>query len=105
MNWVKVAQEVEVSSDEATQVFLGETAIALLKVSDQIYAFDDVCSHEHAYLSEGFVDGNLVECPLHGSQFEVQTGKPVGPPATQDIATYEVKVDNGCVYLKSEETS
>lgn len=100
--WVKVADESALSSEEVLQVFIGETAIGLVKLSDGVFAFDDVCTHEHAYLSEGFVEDECVECPLHGSQFEIRTGAVKSLPALRNLRTYEVRVEDGSVYLKSE---
>jgi nitrite reductase/ring-hydroxylating ferredoxin subunit len=81
-------------------VFLGETRILLANVDGRLYATSDVCSHAFAYLSEGFLDGAVVECPLHGAQFDVTKGKVLSAPADRDIKTYKVTVVNGRVFVE-----
>jgi nitrite reductase/ring-hydroxylating ferredoxin subunit len=82
-------------------VLVRETRILLANVDGRIYAISDICSHAMAYLSEGFLDGAVVECPLHGAQFDVPTGKTLSPPADKDIKTYEVTVADGRVLVES----
>lgn len=67
--------------------------VALYNVGGQIYATDDVCSHAGGSLSEGELEGHVVTCPLHGSQFDVRTGEAVGPPADEPVSRYQVKVE------------
>jgi naphthalene 1,2-dioxygenase ferredoxin component len=90
----------EVVPGDMKCVFLGETRILLANVDGRIYATSDVCSHAFAYLSEGFLDGAVVECPLHGAQFDVTKGKVLSAPADTDIKTYKVTVVNGRVFVE-----
>ena len=79
---------------------LGETPIALYRVGDRVYALDDVCTHELALLSQGFVEGGAVECPLHGARFDIATGRCLAPPATVDLRTYAVRIEGGEVFVR-----
>ena len=65
----------------------------------QAIAVDDECSHAAIPLSEGDVEGCEIECWLHGSRFDLRTGKPTGPPATEPVAVYPVKVDGDDVLV------
>jgi nitrite reductase/ring-hydroxylating ferredoxin subunit len=94
-----VCAAAEILPGEAKCVLLDEKRILLARVDDRIYAVSDVCSHACAYLSEGFLDGTIVECPLHGAQFDVTTGKVLSPPADRDIETYNVTVTDGRVFV------
>jgi nitrite reductase/ring-hydroxylating ferredoxin subunit len=69
--------------------------IALYRVGGTLYATSDICSHEYALLTEGFLDEEecLVECPLHGSRFDLRTGAALSLPAYEPIKTYEVRVE------------
>jgi len=67
--------------------------VCVARVGGEIFALQDVCSHEEVPLSEGEVYDHTVECWLHGSCFDLRTGKPTGPPATKPVPTYEVKID------------
>ena len=65
----------------------------------EVFAIQDLCSHAAVPLSEGEVDDCTVECWLHGSRFDLRTGKPTGLPATEPIATFPVDVRDGDVYV------
>lgn len=71
--------------------------LALIKVGERIFCIDDTCSHETASLSDGWLDGLEIECPLHESRFDLRTGKPDCPPARRPIRTHEVEVVDGMV--------
>ena len=73
--------------------------IALVRIDDTFYVLDDECSHEDYSLSEGEVWAAEceIECPRHGSMFDLRTGKPCSLPATQPVAVYEVKLEDGRV--------
>jgi nitrite reductase/ring-hydroxylating ferredoxin subunit len=94
-----IAKVAEVSPDEPKRVVVGEQAIALYNLGGQIHATDDVCTHGLASLSMGFIDGDLIECPLHGGAFEIATGKAAKPPCVEDIRIFPVKVEDGTIYI------
>ena len=62
-------------------------------------AISDVCSHAEVALSDGEIEGSTVECWLHGSRFDIRTGKPLGPPATRSVPVYAIKFDGDDVYV------
>ena len=99
-DWHRLASTAEVREGEALAVDLAGVAIALYRVSGLIYALDDTCTHEFALLSQGFVDDGVVECPLHAAQFEIATGKCLCGPATEDLRTYEVRVEGDDVLVR-----
>ncbi|WP_322511607.1 non-heme iron oxygenase ferredoxin subunit [Chloroflexus sp.] len=77
--------------------------IAIFRVAeDQVYAIDDLCSHDEASLSEGEVDVEelCVECPMHGSLFDLRTGKPRTLPAFAPVATYRSEVRAGRIFVE-----
>jgi nitrite reductase/ring-hydroxylating ferredoxin subunit len=98
--WIRVASTTDVREGEALPVDLAGTAIALYRVKGEIHALDDTCTHEFALLSQGFVDGDVVECPLHAAQFEIATGKCLCGPANQDLETYGVLVEGDDVFVR-----
>jgi len=67
--------------------------ILLAKIADQIYAVSDICTHSEVSLSEGDIEGCSIECWLHGSSFDLRTGVASGPPATSDLQTYKVVIE------------
>jgi 3-phenylpropionate/trans-cinnamate dioxygenase ferredoxin subunit len=88
--------------DRGVRVTIGEEVIAMFRVGDEIFAIGDRCSHAEASLAEGEVFDHEVECPRHGSEFDLATGEPLSLPATKPVPTYEVSVEEGTVYLLLE---
>lgn len=78
---------------------VSEVPIVVFNVDGELYALDDTCSHQDASLSDGWLEGYCVECPLHSSQFDVRTGQPTCPPAKKPLNTYDVEVLDGTVYV------
>ena len=74
--------------------------IALFKLEDGVYALDNVCSHEYSELAEGMVLDGSVYCPKHGSRFEVRTGRVLDLPATSNVKSYPVKVENDEIFVQ-----
>jgi len=89
----------DVPAEGAHGVEVAGVPVAIIRAGNEIYALHDVCSHEEVPLSEGDVYDHTVECWLHGSCFDLRTGKPTGPPAAVPVATYPVKIDGGDVYV------
>jgi 3-phenylpropionate/trans-cinnamate dioxygenase ferredoxin subunit len=73
--------------------------VAVVRSDGELYAIDDTCSHEEVSLSEGEVEDGEIECWLHGSRFDLATGRPTGLPATRPIAVYPVKIDGDDVLV------
>ena len=74
--------------------------VAIIRTSGgEVYALRDVCSHAEVPLSEGEIYDHTVECWLHGSCFDLRTGNPTGPPATEPVPTYQVKIQGDDVYV------
>ncbi len=89
----------ELTSGQARRFDVAGHRIALVRTDDDFYAVGDRCSHENYSLAEGevWVDEREIECPRHGSTFDLRTGTPCSLPATQPVAVYEVKVADGNV--------
>jgi len=73
--------------------------ILLANVDGRLCAVDDTCTHEEASLSTGVLKGDLVKCPLHGSRFNVCTGKALEEPAEEDLRTYAVRLEGGRILV------
>ena len=78
---------------------LGKLVAIVRDSGGDIHAIDDTCSHANVSLSEGDVEGDAIECWLHGSRFDLRSGKPIGLPATTPIAVYPVNIDGGDVFV------
>lgn len=89
--------------DRGIRVTVGEDQVAMFRIGDDVYAIGDVCSHAEASLAEGEVFGTEVECPRHGSEFDMETGKPHSLPATSPVPTYKVTIEDKTVFLHLED--
>ena len=94
----------DVPADEALGVTLGQVDVAIARHEDEFFAVQDLCSHAAVSLSEGEVADCAVECWLHGSTFDLRTGKPTGLPATEPVATFPVEIRDGGVYVDTATT-
>ena len=88
-----VAKTGDLDKGEAMQVIIGRKEIAIYNLDGELYATDDICTHAYASLADGYVEGELIECPLHGGCFDIKTGKAMTPPVTEDLKKYELKID------------
>lgn len=102
MKFVNVAQASQLAPGKAIRVEIGDEPIAIFNVDGDLYAIGDTCSHEEASLSEGDVFGTCVECPLHGAEFDLKTGRPRTLPAVTPVPTYAVKVEDGAIMVSAE---
>ena len=91
--------------NEGVRVEVGEHRIAMFRIGDDVYAIGDRCSHAEASLSEGELFDYDVECPRHGSEFDVRTGKPASLPATRPVPLYTTSIVDGEVYVEVTEVA
>ena len=103
MNRVKVAEFSDLKEGVGFKVDLDEHRIAVFLVDGSIFAIGDRCSHAEASLAEGEVFDHEVECPRHGSTFDLRTGEPQALPATKPVPTYTVSIKDGDVYVEVPE--
>ncbi|MDH3306197.1 MAG: non-heme iron oxygenase ferredoxin subunit [Acidimicrobiia bacterium] len=97
--WITIGPLETVPEGAGVRVEVGDHRIALFRIGEDVYAIGDRCSHAEASLSEGEVFDGAVECPRHGSEFDLSTGKPASLPATRPVPTYNVRVTDGTVQL------
>ena len=103
MAFVRACGTAEVRADVATAVNLDGIDVAVARDGDEFYAVQDLCSHAHVALTEGEVADCTIECWLHGSTFDLRTGKPTVLPATEPIATFAVDVRGDDIYVDVSE--
>jgi len=99
-SWHRAADVNEIEPDEALPVDIGDIEIALCKLEGSVYALSNICTHEYACMSDGFNDGDAIECPLHQAKFHIPTGKVLSPPAEVNLKTYPVQVVDGTVFIQ-----
>ncbi len=97
---IRICSVEDIRAGKAIRVKLGEQAIAIVKTkSGEIKAIDDKCSHGEISLSEGFVEGNTIECWAHGAKFNLDTGEALTLPAFEPVSVYPVLIEDDTIYL------
>jgi 3-phenylpropionate/trans-cinnamate dioxygenase ferredoxin subunit len=96
----KVATLDELTAGGRKSVVFDDRNVLVLRIGNDVYAVEDVCSHDGQPLTEGAVVGTSIECPRHGARFDVRSGRPLCMPAVEPIATYEVKVLGNDILLR-----
>lgn len=97
--WIKIAQVGQVDDDESLAIELDGKQLALHHTEGEYFVTDNVCTHQYALLSDGYIEDGCVECPLHQAQFDLRTGKAMCAPATEDIKVYEVKTEGDDILI------
>jgi len=97
--FVRVCSVEEIPEQGTFGVEVNGTPMVIVKSDGEVYALDEFCTHEEVSLVDGEIYDHTVECWLHGSCFDLRSGKPTGPPATKPLATYQIRVEDGDVYV------
>ncbi len=98
-NWTEATDVTNIPEGDVIAVAVGGAEVALYQVNGEIFATDNICSHGHARLCEGFLEGHEIECPLHQGKFDVRSGQPTCAPVSEPIKTYPLKIEGGKVWL------
>lgn len=100
-DFVKVAEGKDIQSSTMKVVEVNGEKICLANVEGKYYAIGNVCTHVGGPLAQGKLEGYEVECPWHGSRFDIRTGKVVRPPAMRSEPIYEIKVEDDNILVKN----
>jgi 3-phenylpropionate/trans-cinnamate dioxygenase ferredoxin component len=102
--FVKVAESKDIEPSSMKAVDVAGEKVCIINIEGNYYAIGNVCTHVGGPLDEGTLEGHEVECPWHGSKFDVRTGEPTKPPARQAVSKYEVKIqDNNNILARKQE--
>ena len=99
MTFQRACSLAELTDSQPLRVEIDGLDVAVVKHGDEIFAIEDECSHAQVALSEGDIEGCEIECWMHGSRFDLRTGKPTGPPATEPVPIYPVHIDGDDVLI------
>jgi nitrite reductase/ring-hydroxylating ferredoxin subunit len=101
-DWVRVAAKGDVAEGQCLGVRVGATEVAIFHLpGGEFHATSNVCTHEYALLSDGWLENGCIECPLHAAQFDCRTGKALSTPADEDLKVFEVKVEGDDLFVKA----
>jgi naphthalene 1,2-dioxygenase ferredoxin component len=99
-NWLDAGPLSDLPAGDVIGVQVGGKEIALYEVEGEVFATDNICTHGHARMSDGFLEGREIECPLHQGKFDVCTGQALCAPLVENIKIYEVKIEKMRVMLR-----
>ena len=100
LRWIEVAGVDEIDESGVKPCSIAGVPIGVFKVKGRHYALSDICTHARAHLSDGYIEGETVECPLHQGRFHIPTGKALSSPATVNLCTYPVRVEGDKVFVQ-----
>lgn len=103
--WYEVARTDDLAPGELMYVEVGNDPVALINLDGEYYALNDICTHQEASLSDGEIDGDEIECPLHGGAFEIRTGLPANFPVVVPVETYDIKTEGDKVFAAKREVA
>jgi nitrite reductase/ring-hydroxylating ferredoxin subunit len=101
-DFVKVAETKDIQPSTMKAVEVAGEMVCVANVEGKYYAIGNVCTHVGGPLAEGTLEGYEVECPWHGSKFDVRSGEPTRPPARRPEPTYEVKVEGNNLLIRKQ---
>jgi nitrite reductase/ring-hydroxylating ferredoxin subunit len=99
---IDLCSAAEIAPGNTLRVEAEGLTLAVFNVAGEFYVTDDQCTHGPGSLSEGYLEGDVIECNFHNGQFNVRTGEVVAPPCMVPIKTYKTSVENGRVWIEVE---
>ncbi len=99
-DWIDALATDDLPADDVLGVTVAGRDVAVYVVGDEVYATDNICTHGHARLCDGFLEGHEIECPLHQGKFDVRDGTPLCDPVSDALRSYPVKIEGGRVFLR-----
>jgi nitrite reductase/ring-hydroxylating ferredoxin subunit len=99
-DFVKIAESKDIEPSSMKAVDVAGEKVCIINIEGNYYAIGNVCTHMGGPLNEGTLEGFEVECPWHGSKFDVRSGQPTKPPARQPVSSYEVKVQENNILVR-----
>lgn len=95
--WVAAAKVADVAPGSMVKAEVADKNVAIYNLGGTFYATDNECTHAYALLTDGTMDGDVIECPLHGGAFEIKTGKGLGAPIFCDLKCYPARVSGDTI--------
>lgn len=99
MTWHRLAAVNDIPEDAPLETGIDKLPLALYNVEGVVYCTGNLCTHAEAFLSDGYLEGFEIECPLHGARFDIRNGRALCEPASADVPSYPVKIEDGFVYV------
>ena len=102
--YITVASVADIADGSMRLVEVDDRLVILSRIGDDYYCIDDICTHDGGTLSDGPHEGCEIACPRHGAKFDLRNGKALSMPATQDTVSHQVKVEDGSIRIRLNES-
>jgi 3-phenylpropionate/trans-cinnamate dioxygenase ferredoxin subunit len=100
-DWIKACKADDIEPEDVMRFDHGDRTFAIYRTTDdKFYATDGLCTHQRVHLADGFVMGNIIECPKHNGRFDYTSGQAKGAPVCVNLKTYPVKVEGGEIFFQ-----
>ncbi len=99
-DFIRAAKLDDLADPGRMLVEINDRIVVLLRVGGEVFALDDVCTHDGGPLSEGQLEDHTIACPRHGAKFDIRDGRALTMPATRPTVAHQVKVEGGEVFVK-----
>ena len=100
--WIDVANVERLGPSESLVIDVDDVMIAVFNMDGDLYAIEDICTHDGAELTGGRIEGDQIICPRHGARFSIKTGEALTAPAYDPVTTFPVRVKNGMIQVKDD---
>jgi 3-phenylpropionate/trans-cinnamate dioxygenase ferredoxin subunit len=102
MNWIDVTSAADLAPGEWKTVDVDGWLVAVFNLEGELFALEDVCTHDGGELTGGEIEDGCIVCPRHGARFDIRTGAVLSPPAYEDILTFPVRIEQGRIEVGDE---
>lgn len=96
---IRVLASSDLGEGEMKSVQAGDQDIALYRVGGEVFATSNICTHQYALMTEGYLDGDCVECPLHQALFSIRTGQPIDAPTEVPLPVFQTEERDGSIFV------
>ena len=101
-NFIKVASVGDIQDGDMISAEIEDSKVIIAHLEGGLYAFDEECTHAGCGLSDGDLDGNVIQSPCHGAEFDIRTGEVVSPPAVEPLQIYQVRIEGDDILIGYE---
>lgn len=101
-DWVDVVKSDQLAPGEHTVIDIDDVEVAVFNIEGEIYAIEDLCSHDNYPIADGDLEGDTIACPAHGAEFCIRTGEALSAPATEAIPVFPVRIVDGMIQVRDD---
>ncbi|MGA2776248.1 MAG: non-heme iron oxygenase ferredoxin subunit [Steroidobacteraceae bacterium] len=102
MKWVDAGPAAELGEGQSISIAIGRRMVAIARSEGEVFAVEDVCTHDGAELTGGEIEGGQIVCPRHGARFCLRTGQALTPPAYEPVRVFATKIESGRIWVRAD---